>query len=149
MWNWNLTIPNIPGSSLSREVSYKALSTSIPGSKLEQVGLEAHGIKLNFAGRRQWDGTWNVTLVETRDSSTRDAFLAWQELARSWKANAGSYKSIYSTTVSLELYDDLPQVVREIKLFGVFPTSIDDVQLDQTGDIVRYSIQFSFDYSEG
>lgn len=146
-WNWDLVIPTIPGASDTRALTYKCISTSIPGSSIEQVGLEAHGVKLNFAGRRTWSGSWEATFVETRDGNTRALFIAWMELIRSWENNTGSYKSQYSVPVELSLYDDLPQVVRAIKLIGAFPTAVGDVSLDQTSGIVQYAITFSYDYT--
>jgi len=147
-WNFDVVIPTIPGSNDSRSFTYKCTSTQIPGSQLEQVPLEAHGVKLNFAGRRMYQGTWTVTLFETRNSSSRDLILKWIETARSWASNSGNYKSVYGVTGEVLLYDDLPQVVRTIRMYGLFPTSLDDSNLDQTGDIVRYTVTFSYDYTE-
>lgn len=147
-WNWNLLIPLIPGTADTRQISYKAISTTVPGSQVEQVPLETHGIKLNYAGRRVWSGTWNVTLVETRTASTRDSLLKWMDLARSWSGNSGSYKSVYGVTAELQLFDDLPQIIRSIRLYGLFPTQIDDASLEQSSSIVQYSCTFSYDWTE-
>ena len=57
-WNWDVFINKIPGSSGdTRGLTYKCTSTSIPGSSVEQVKLEAHGVQLNYAGRRVWGQT--------------------------------------------------------------------------------------------
>jgi hypothetical protein len=147
-WNFDVVIPTIPGVSDARPISYKCIASQIPGSQVEQVALEAHGVKLHFAGRRQWTGTWTATFFETRDASTRDAMLKWLETARSWKNNSGNYKSVYSVTADVQLYDDLPQVIRTIRMFGLFPTNLEDVALDQTADIVKFNVTFSFDYTQ-
>jgi hypothetical protein len=144
-WNWSLVLPNIPGSNFSRDLAIKCVSATIPGSSVEQVAVEAHGVKLNFAGRRQWSGTWTATFFETRDAKTREAFTGWLELMRSWTFNSGSYKSFYAVTAELALYDDLPQVVKSIRLRGLFPQSVDDVSLDQSSGVVTYSVIFSYD----
>ena len=147
-WNWDVMIPRIPGASDTRELMYKCVSTTVPGSNIEQVPLEIHGVKLNYAGRRTWSGTWEATFVESRDSNTRRLFLDWMELTRSWQNNTGAYKSTYAVPVELTLYDDLPQAVRSIKLINAFPTAVGDLTLDQSSAVVQYAITFSFDFTE-
>lgn len=147
-WNFNILFPNVPGSSDTRDLSYKITSSAIPGTQVEQVSVETHGIKLNFAGRRTWSGSWNCTMFETRINSTRTRLLNWMELARSWKNNSGSYKSQYAVTAELQLFDDIPTIARSIRVYGVFPQSIDDVSLDQSSAVISYSCTFSFDWSE-
>ena len=148
-WAWDILIPVIPGIADSREITYKAVSTQIPDSSVEQVGLEAHGVKLNFAGRRVWSGRWEATLFESRNAGTRDGLFRWLEYMRSWENNSGTYKSEYSVTAALQLYDDRPLVVREIQLYGLFPLEIGAVQLEQSSEIIRYNVTFSFDYTSG
>ena len=148
-WNWDIFIPNIPGSNDTTAITYRAVSSSIPETSLEQVSLEAHGVKLHYAGRRTWSGTWNLTLFETRQAGTRDALFKWQEFARSWENNSGNYKQDYSVTAELALYDDLPQVVRSIKMYGLFPTQIGETQLNQQAEIIQYQVTFSYDWTDG
>lgn len=147
-WNWDLIIPRIPGAADTRELTYKCTSTTIPGSSIEPVGMEAHGVKLNFAGRRVWSGTWNATFIESREGSTRDHFVKWMEMTRSWENNTGSYKSQYAVPIEITQYDDLPVAVRRIKLINAFPTAMGEPQLDQQSGIVTYEITFSYDYTQ-
>lgn len=147
-WNWDVFFPSIPGVADTRPFSYKMLSTSIPGFQVEQVPLEVHGVKLNFAGRRVWQGTWEATVVETRDASTRSLLVNWAEYQRSWKQNTGTYKQDYAVTAELVLYDDLPKEVSNILLIGAFPIQVGDANLDSQSGIVQYSVTFSYDYTE-
>lgn len=148
-WNWDIFIPAVPGVSNSTDITYKAISTEIPESGVEQVGLEAHGVKLNFAGRRVWTGSWTTTLFESRNVSTRDSLFRWLEYTRSWANNSGAYKSEYSVRGALNLYDDRPLIVREISMFGMFPLKIGTATLDQTSGIVQYQVEWSFDWTDG
>jgi hypothetical protein len=124
------------------------VASTVPGSQVDQVGVEAHGVKLNFAGRRTWSGTWSATFFESRSSSTRSAFVQWLEFMRSWKNNAGTYKQDYSVTAEVAMYDDLPQVVKRIRLYGLFPQSLEDVSLDNASGVVQYQVTFSYDWTE-
>lgn len=147
-WNYGVQI-NLPaGLGDSRELIYKCTGTSIPGSQIEQAKLEAHGVGLNFAGRRVWGGTWNATFFESRTASTRGLLFSWMELARSWRLNSGTYKAQYATTALISLYDDLPQEVRQILVYGVWPQSMDDVTLDQSSTVMAYNMTFSYDFAD-
>jgi len=147
-WNWDLQLNMPAGIGDTREMMIRCTGTQVPGSQIEQTPLEAHGVKVHYAGRRTWTGTWTATFFETRDSQTRNTFNKWLETTRSWSLNSGTYKSIYAATALLIQYDDIPIAVKETKLFGVFPTAIDDVQLDQASGVVMYSVTFSYDYTD-
>jgi hypothetical protein len=147
-WNWDVFFPTIPGVSDTRPFSYKMISASVPGSVIEPVKLESHGVQLNFAGRRTWSGTWEATVVESRDNSSRALLVAWMEYQRSWVANSGNYKADYAVTGELVLYDDIPKEVANIWMYGMFPSTIGDATLDNTSGIVQYAVTFSYDYTE-
>jgi hypothetical protein len=147
-WNFSLLFPVIPGSSDTRDITYKVMSSSIPGTGIEQVSVESHGIKLNYAGRRTWTGNWACTIFETRVNSTRTRLINWMELARSWRNNSGSYKSQYGVTAELQLHDDIPNIARSVRIYGVWPQNVDDVNLDQQAAVINYNVQFSYDFSE-
>jgi hypothetical protein len=146
-FNWDLVIPRMPGTGDSREFTFKAMTTSIPGMLLEQVPVNLHGMELRYAGRKNYSHALPVTILETSDISTRDMFVSWSELARSWLANTGSPKSIYGTNIILKLYDDTPAERKVITLVGAWPETVDDAALDgQASGIVTYSITFSYDF---
>lgn len=147
-YNWGVAIPRIPGIADSRQFTYRAISTSIPGTSIEAAQWEGHGMRLQSAGRRRYDDTWEVTLIETRDSATRDLLLAWKEFTRSWRNNSGAYKSEYAVPAELTMYDDKAVAVRGIKLINAWPSAIGQVQLSQSNEIVQYQVTFSFDLFE-
>lgn len=145
-YNWSISIPRIPGIADSRQLSYRATSTSIPGTSIEAAQWEGHGLRLQSAGRRRFDDTWEFTMVEMRDSSTRDLLLTWMEYCRSWVKNTGAYKSEYAVPAELTLYDDKPSPVRGIQLINAWPSNIGAVQLSQSNEVVQYQITLSYDY---
>jgi len=55
---------------------------------------------------------------------------------------------VYSIPVEIILYDDLPQIIRRVKMIGVFPTDTSAPSFDSTSTVVTYAVQFSFDYTE-
>jgi hypothetical protein len=146
-FNWDVVIANMPGTPDSREFTFKAQSTSIPGFLLEQVPVTLHGVELRYAGRQNYSHSFNCVLIETRDVGTRDMLRRWQKMARDWQSNSGSYKEDYSTTIELILYDDVPNEVQTIRLIGCWPESVDDSQLDSSSSAaVTTSVTFSYDF---
>jgi hypothetical protein len=139
----------MPGTPNSRAFTFKAMTTSIPGSLIEKVEVPLHGVQLNFAGRQNFSHSLQITLLETRDVGTRDMLRRWQQTARDWLTNTGSYKETYSTTVEMVLYDDIPQEVKRIKLIGCFVETLDDSQVDGSASAaVNISCTLSYDYLE-
>ncbi len=146
-YNWDLIIARMPGTSDPRPFTFKAQTSVIPGMLLESVPVALHGIELRFAGRKNYSHSMPVTILETHDVSTRDMFLKWNELARSWIGNTGTSKNVYGTNIELVLYNDTPEEVKKITLTGAWPENVDDAQLDgQASGIVTYSVTFSYDY---
>lgn len=147
-FNWDLVLPRFPGVSDGRSFTFKCQTAVIPGMLLEQVPVALHGIELRFAGRKNFSHSFPVTILETHDTDTRNMFVAWSELARSWVLNTGSSKDVYAVPAQLLLYDDTPSIRRTITLFGLWPETVDDAQLDgQASAVVTYNVTFSYDHA--
>jgi hypothetical protein len=145
-YNWDVIVPSMPGTPNSRAFTFKAMTTSIPGSLLEQVAVNLRGVELRYAGRENFSHSLAMTIHETRDVGTRDMLRRWQKIARDNRTNSGSYKNVYSTTVELVLYDDIPLEVKRIKLVGAWVENVDDASLDTASAAVSISCTFSYDY---
>lgn len=145
-YNWDIFVPNVPGSGDGRALTFKAMSTSIPGFMLEETAVRLHGYELRFAGTPNWSHQWQVTFLETRDHSTRNILLNWKRLARDWETNSGTYKAIYSTTMQMVLYDDIPLATRTIYMNGAWVQTVDDAAVDgATSGAVTIGCTFSYD----
>ena len=145
-YNWDLIIPTMPGTPNSKPFTFKAMTTSIPGSLLEKVPVNFHGVEVGYAGRENYSHSLAITLLETADIGTRDMIRRWQKVARNNRSNTGSFKDTYATTVELVLYDDLPTERKRIRLIGCFPESLDDASLDGgSSGIVQVSCTLHYD----
>lgn len=146
-WNWDLIIPNMPGTSNSRPFTIKCQTASIPGFEIEKVDVPLHGVQLEYAGRSVYSHTMEATVMETRDASTRDMLVKWKELTRSLKFNTGGVKDTYATNIQLVLYDDIPSIVRTINIYGAWVATVADSSLDgATSSLVSYSVTFAYDW---
>lgn len=145
-WNFDLFLPTIPGSSDTRDLSYKCQSSDLPGSGIENVEVALHGVVLNFAGRKIYTHTMNSTFIETADWMTREKFRRWQESMRSWVNNTGSLAAAYKVNAQLVLYNDIPEVVRTTQIFGLWPETINEVALDgSASNLITLQIAWRYD----
>ena len=145
LWNFDLFLPIIPGTSDTRHLTFRCQSTDLPGTALEPVEVALHGVTIQYAGRRIYTHTMNVVFLETFDWTTRQLFTNWIEIARSWRNNSGTYFSTYAVSGLIVMYDDLPAVSRTTQVNYMWPESISEVQLDgsQSG-VVQQSISFRY-----
>lgn len=146
-WNFSLFLPSIPGSDDTRDLTYKCMTTDMPGAGLDVVEVPLAGVTLNFAGRAIYTHTLNATFLETSDWSTREKFRRWRESIRSWEQNSGSVAAAYKVNAQVVVYNDIPQVVRTCQVRGLWPETINEVALDGgQSSLVSLQIGFRFDY---
>lgn len=146
-WNFGFIIPNVPGNGNGLALTLRCKSVVIPGMQLEVAELQLRGMQLNFAGRHVYSHTLPVTITEHRDMLSRQSILRWQYKARDFRNNTGSYKTTYATTADIELYDDTGAVIRTIRLYGLFPTQLDDLTTESAATAVaEMSVSFSYDF---
>ncbi|BAG41587.1 tail tube protein [Ralstonia phage phiRSL1] len=148
-WNYDLFLPAIPGTAETRQLTWRCMSTALPGSEVDRVDVQLHGVQLVYMGRRNWSHSFNSTFLEAIDWATRDAFVAWMEAGRSWVRNAGTESTTYKVNGQLVVYDDIPNVVKTVQVVGMWPQAIADVPLDgsQGGGHVSLEITWAYDYT--
>lgn len=147
LYNWGLVIPNIPGGGNAYQMTLRCQTTAIPGLQNEPALVQLRGMELNYAGRPVYSHNLPITYLEARDMETRQSILRWMYMARDFRNNTGNYKEDYAVDCSLELYDDVGNVIRTIKLYGVFPLTLDDLATESSGSTVAaFSGTLSYDY---
>ena len=145
---WNLVIPNIPGGGKSKPLSIKCMNVPIPGTSVDMVSVALHGVIVTYAGMQQWTHQFQATFMETRSLEVRDTIKGWIQTARNTKQNAGTEKSTYATAGQLQLYDDIPNLIKTINIHGMYPLTLDDAALDgAVSSLVPMTVVFAFDYT--
>lgn len=146
-YNFDLFLPNIPGSSDTRDLTFKCMTADLPGVALDPVDVPLHGVNIPFAGRKIYTHTINATFLETADWMTREKFRRWNEFIRSWRNNSGSLAAAYKVNSQMVLYNDVPEVMRTTNLYGLYPETMAEVQLDG-GASNLISLQITFKYTD-
>jgi hypothetical protein len=148
-WNFDLFLPTIPGSSDTRDLTYKCMTTDLPGSGMDNMEVALHGVSLQYAGRRIYTHTLNATFLETADWSTREKFKRWHDEMRSWTNNSGSIAAAYKVNAQIVVYNDIPEVVRTCNIIGLWPETVTEVPLDgSASNLITLQISFRYDYWE-
>jgi hypothetical protein len=129
-YNFDLFLPNIPGSSDTRDLTFKCMTADLPGVSVDPMDVALHGVQVPFAGRKIFTHTLNATFLETADWMTREKFRRWNEFIRSWQNNSGSLAAAYKVDAQMVLYNDVPEVVRTTNLIGLYLESMSEVQMD-------------------
>lgn len=146
-WNFDLFIPNIPGGISGRDLTIKCKSSAIPGSSIEPIPIELHGVKKQEGGRATYQHTFTAMFLETVDYKTMSDFRRWRDLIRSWKRNKGALSSEYKVNLEIDLYDNAGNITNTQMIVGAWPQDIQEVQLNGAeSQAVEISITFSFDY---
>lgn len=147
-WLWEIYLPPIPGATDTSQLKYKAISTKIPETTVEEISWEGKGIKLNYASKRTFDGKWTCDFIESRDNSTRDLLLGYMESIRSWKQNTGMTSDQYKINLELVLLDQTNAAIRNIKLCGAWLSAPGAPTLDQGNNIQTYTTNWTYDWFE-
>ena len=145
-WNFALFFPTIPGSNMT-DLTYRVMTATIPASKIEPLEIQLAGVKKQEAGRATYDGTFQVTFLETVDYAGYLAMRKWRDYARSWKNNTGTNFNQYTVNLELDAFDNAGAVSQTFILAGSFITDIADVSLNG-GETQAVNLQatFAFQY---
>lgn len=150
-WNFDLIFDKLPTGMPGdvRSLTIRCQATSLPGQSHNQVEVSLHGIVLRFRGRKTFGGTFDVTFAENVDWSTYQIFREWNKLMLSWQQNTGASSAVYKVPVTIVVYNDAGETVKEFGVKGVWPQAVQDINLDGSqDDYVQPSITFSYDYTD-
>lgn len=144
-YNFDLFLPAIPGSSDTRDLTFKCMTTEMPGSTIERVDVALHGVNVVYGGRKTYTHSIPVTFLETADWATREKFRRWHNM-RDWINNTGMLSSQYKVEGQIVVYNDKPEVVRTCRVRGLWPDVISETQLDgSASNLVQLNITFAYD----
>ncbi len=129
-YQFQLLVPNIPGQGSGQGLSVRCKTSSIPGSEIEDVITQLHGVEVGHAGMPKFSHKLQCSFQETRDMYVRDTIRKWQDFQKDIRNTSGNYKAQYATIAQMQLFDDTNAIIRVIQLFGFRPTTLDDSNMD-------------------
>jgi hypothetical protein len=148
-WEYDLFLPTIPGSTNTSQVTFRCQSSALPGAALDPVEVALHGVVLKYAGRAIYTHTFESVFMEGSDYLMRTTFINWRESARSWLNNTGTLASAYKVNGQIQVYNSIPNVVKTVNIYGMWPETVGDYPLDGTAsNLLTLTVTWQFDYTE-
>ena len=139
-------------------VSYWTEGTTIPGVELAQAEIKYLGTAMVIPTTTTFGKTITVSLRCDAKSLIRNSLLAWRNFHSNINlgmnqqldiaSSGGGNKKIPASSAKLNLYnDDLSAIVESYKLFGVFPTNVGPMTIDQTAsEVAKFDLTLMFQY---
>ena len=146
----------IPDASVDLE--FMARAAQIPSSIISPIEVPYMGRKTKYAGNREFQD-WTITVINDEDFRHRNMFEGWHNKINALISNRqdSSSEDLMDYKVSAEVLQfgkagpgDDSGVVRAYQFEGMFPTTIDAINLDwdSTNVISTFDVTFSYDYWE-
>ena len=140
-----------PGASgLSGDFHFLCRSAQIPALTIGEVAVPYRGRTIYLAGDRTYDA-WTVTILNDRNYSVRAFLESWMDdmsdIGGSTKTNALS-SQIYYADATIKQLDRNDTPIRTYKLEGLWPTTIDaiDLSYDANDAIEEFGATFRFNW---
>jgi len=125
-------------------------SAQIPGLTINEVAVPYRGRVIYLAGDRTYDA-WTVTVMNDRNYSVRAFLESWMDdmgdIGGTTKANAISASTYYANATVQQL-DRNNSAIRTYKLEGVWPTTLDaiDLSFDANDAVEEFGATFRFNW---
>jgi hypothetical protein len=154
LFSVSLTFPAVAGSPIaSQKLTFMAHSASLPPSIVGVATQFYFGRPVKFAGDRQFPD-WTISVINDEDFIVRNAFESWSDKINSHSQNvraAGAINTnLYTADATVTQYSKVGVPVKTYKFIGMFPNTVDPIQVDWgTNDrLEEFGVTFSYQYWE-
>jgi len=143
-------VPKIGGSQALDKITYLCKAASIPSSEVTKIAVPYRGRNIYVAGVRQFEETWNTTVINDTDFIIRRAMEAWQNAIHSHEGNIGETDiSRYGTDITVTQLNHIDGLaLRTYKFKHAWPTSVAAIELaaDSNDAIEEFEIQWAYSW---
>lgn len=146
--NYRIEFPapkSVAGADM-KPMQIQVKSAAKPGTNVEQQMTEVFGHTLRYAGRKTFTGTWSLTYQESDDIKITKFLEDWHESIRSTEGQIGNNKADYSVTVLFVILNNKDEKMAEYEIHGVWPTASPELPMEQSGQALEVTAEFSFDH---
>jgi hypothetical protein len=147
--------------SQGRQINTLCQATSLPERAMSTTSVYFAGRKYNIRGETDYQGTYEISIVDDSSMSLRKAFDSWMYTVdnSNWVESSSDstdihtindiprgQKNAYQSDVSIWQIDSNGNKVYGYKLQNAFPSSVGTVALDDNGDggLTEFSVVFTF-----
>ena len=145
-----VTLGGTGATGLTNNFHFLCRSAQVPALTIGEVAVPYRGRVIYLAGDRTYDA-WTVTIMNDRNYSVRAFSENWMDdmsdIGGTTKANALSAASYYANATVQQL-DRNNKSIRTYKLEGVWPTTLDaiDLSYDANDAIEEFGATFRFNW---
>lgn len=139
-------ITNPINNAADIKVPFMVRAGGIPESVVGQYTVPYFGRQVKYAGDRTF-ADWTVTIINDEDFAIRNAMEEWMNFINSHDSNSRGLPQQYKSTGQITQYSKDGSPLRTYIFEGMFPVSIDGIQMDwsQTDSIEEFSVTFQYD----
>lgn len=147
--NFDLTFASVPGNGDPRKLRVQCKSGVKPGMSLQQAEMELFGHKTLHAARKTFSNSMSISFHESYDAIINRTLERWSETARKTQTQSGTFKAGYTTTATLNTYDQTGAKAQSWRIYNVWPTEVPDAQFDGAGGTaMTVDATLAYDYYE-
>ena len=145
-----VTMGGAGAAGMSSNFHFLCRSATIPAMTIGEVAVPYRGRTIYLAGDRVYDA-WTITVMNDRNYTVRSFLESWMDdmgdIGGTTKANTISSASYYATATVQQL-DRNNSPIRTYKLEGVWPTTLDaiDLAFDSNDAIEEFGATFRFNW---
>ena len=133
--------------ALGGGMEFMARSAQIPALTIGEIAVPYRGRQIFVPGDRTYDA-WTLTVFNDTGFSIRARLEGWANQIQNIGATVEQDGVVYRDAEVQQLSRDGTSVLRTQHLFGVWPTTIDAIDLawDTNDTIEEYGVTFRFNY---
>ena len=144
-----LGFPAYAGGS-TRETSFLASGTSIPGQTVTDVPVNYRGRVLHVAGDRTF-AAWQIEVINDTNFAIYRSFERWMNAINNLTDNRGiTSPTGYKVDSAVEHLDRNGRLLKAYKFIGMYPTALQEIPLDfgTNSALETFTVDLIFDYFE-
>lgn len=144
-----INFPAVAGSAeLSRQASFLATATQIPGSTLGVTEVPFRGRTLKLPGDRTFE-EWTCTFINDVVYTLHDAFELWHNAMNGYNSNLGApnFNDILGECTIYQL-DNNDNRTKQYDLLLAWPSNIGPIELAADSNDTYQSFECTFQYSD-
>lgn len=136
----------LAGNNVNNKFTFMARAASIPESQVGQYVVPYFGRQIKYAGDRVF-ADWSVTVINDEDFTVRNSMEAWLNFINTHDSNARGLPQDYKRNGQITQYSKDGKALRTYVFQGMFPISVDAIQMDwsTTDQIEEFNVTFQYD----
>jgi hypothetical protein len=143
-------IINPPTGGSEEKINTLVKNVNLPGRSFADVEVWVQGRLITQAGDSQYDGTWNLTFMDSESHEVRKIFTKWMNYIDDYsKHNRGvsEIDDYVTDCIIQQLSTSDGSVKAQYKIHNCYPKSISDITFsDDSSELIEFTVEFNFSH---